>query len=74
MSKPETQNPIEETQNNQVEETQIEETPKARFVLADDGSLCLPSEVKSVNAKIKVARDIAEAELKAREEQAKKNK
>jgi hypothetical protein len=66
MSKPENQTPAEETQ--------IEETSKTQFVLAEDGSICLSSEVKAVNAKIKVARDIAAAELKAIEEQAKKNK
>jgi hypothetical protein len=76
MSKPENQTPAaEEIQNTApVQEAKIKETPKPTFVLADDGSLCLSSEVSAVNAKIKVARDIAEAELKAIEEQAKKNK
>ena len=51
---------------------QVNQTLEPTFVIAMDGSICLAGELKTVNAKIEKARQQAEIELKAREDQAKK--
>lgn len=45
---------------------------RTTFVLADDGSICLSSDVAKVNANIKKNKEIAEAELERIEAQNKK--